>query len=124
MQEPPNYSYRNKDAAKRMSDIVRLHQSMMSKDEILAVRFIGIRLSDGGSNGMVYETHADAVNDHRNEPSRCVYFPIPLETWTPKICDVLLWWVTNAYNNGYREDPAHALILPNSVGGMMRGYGS
>lgn len=103
---------RNADAAKRMADIFRLHQAVLTKEEILAGRFVAIRLSDGGSDGIAYHSRPAAIEAQRNSPSRCAYFQIPLENWGPKTCDTLLWYVRACYDAGNREDPAHALILP------------
>ena len=112
---PDKYKYRNLAAALRLRDQVRLHQAVLSKDEILRKRFMAVRLADGGSDGVAYETSADAIRHNTNNPSRCFYPQIPLERWSAETCDVLLWYVTTVYNNGYREDPAHALMLPTRI---------
>lgn len=114
MREPKG-EMRNWDSAKRFCDTIRLHQSILSKDEILAGRFVAIRLADGGSDGVVYNTRAEAITAQRNSPSRCGYFQIPFETWTPRVCDSLLWYVRACYDAGNREDPAHQLIMPTRV---------
>jgi hypothetical protein len=126
MRPPPEYHWRNEDAAKRMADAIELHQRVLTKDELLAGRYIAVRLADGGSDGVAYESRSAAVEHNRNNPSRCGYFRIPFERWGPKTCDVLLWYVRSAYDNGVREDPAHALIIPLStedlVGQIERTY--
>jgi hypothetical protein len=95
-----------------MADTVALHQAVLSRDELLAGRYIAVRLSDGGSDGAVYDTRADAIAHQVNSPSRCAYFRVPFDRWSAATCDVLLWYVRCAYDNGVREDPAHALIIP------------
>lgn len=111
---PADYRWRNMDAAKRMADTIALHQTVLSRDEILAGRFVAIRLADGGSDGVAYETRAEAITHQANSPSRCAYFRIPLDRWRPQTCDVLLWYVRCGYDSGVREDPAAALIIPSN----------
>lgn len=102
-------------AAKRMAELVALHQLALSKDELIAGRYIAVRLADGSSDGVAYDTRAQAIEHQRNSPSRCAYFRIPLERWSARTCDVLLWYVRKTYDAGNREDPAHALIIPNTI---------
>ena len=109
---------RNSDAAKRFADIVALHQIALSKGELLAGRFIAIRLADGGSDGVVYDTRASAIAAQTNAPSRCGYFQIPLERWSVATCDTLLWYVRKCYDGGFREDPAHQLVISNQIENM------
>lgn len=115
MKPPASYRWRNEDAAKRLHDTIRLHLVALSRDELLAGRYIAVRLADGGSDGVAYDTRADAVNAQRNSPSRCAYFRIPLGGWSVKTCDVMLWYVRAAYDNGHRADPAHALVIPQQM---------
>ncbi len=112
MQEPQNYQPKNLDAAKRMADAIALHQTALSKDEILAKRFVAIRLADGGSDNTAYDSRAAAIESARNSPSRCAYFQIPLERWGVATCDSLLAYVRGVYDAGNREDPARQLIIP------------
>ena len=123
MQAPSNYKFRNSDAAKRLSDAIRLHQSVLGKDEILAGRFLAVRLADGGTDGVAYPNRPAAIEANRNNPSRCFYPQVPLDHWSPQVCDVLLWYVRSAYDNGVREDPAHQLILPTRVEDLLRDVG-
>jgi hypothetical protein len=109
------YTWRNSDAAKRMADTIALHQTALSKDELLAGRYVAIRLADGGSDQTAYDTRAEAIAHQINNPSRCGYFRVPLERWNAQTCDVLLWYVRGCYDSGFREDPAHQLVIPNAV---------
>lgn len=106
------YRWRDYSAAHRMADVIRLHQTVLSTEEIFAGRFVAIRLADGSSDGTAYETRADAVDRQRNSPSRCGYYQVPLESMSAQVCDTLLWYVRSVYDAGHREDPAHALIIP------------
>ena len=109
---------RNKDAAKRFADTVALHQLALTKDEILARRFIAVRLADGGTDGVVYDSRESAIRAQTNSPSRCGYFQIPLERWSVETCDTLLWYVRATYDGGHREDPAHQLVISNQIENM------
>jgi hypothetical protein len=109
---PPAYRYRtDESAAKRFCDTIALHQTVLSKTEILAHRFICVQLADGVSFGP-YDTREAAWLDNHNRPSRLFVFPIPLERFTPQACDLLLWYVRKCYDNGWREDGRHALWIP------------
>ena len=81
-------------------------------DQLIRGRYIAVRLADGGSDGVAYDTRAEAIEHQRNSPSRCAYFRVPLERWSAETCDTLLWYVRKAYDAGSREDPAHQLIIP------------
>lgn len=109
---PANRVWRDRDAAHRMADTIRLHQTMLSTDELMAGRYVAIRLSDGGSDGHAYESRAEAATYQRHEASRCGYFRVPLHPMGPAICDVLLWYVRQCYDAGSRQDPAHQIIIP------------
>lgn len=109
---------RNLDSAKRFADTVALHQMVLSRDEILARRFLAVRLSDGGTDGVVYETRADAIKAQTNTPSRCFYFQIPFERLNVETCDSILWYARAVYDSGAREDPAHQLSISNKVEGF------
>jgi hypothetical protein len=112
MLAPSGYRYRTRDAARRMADTVALHQVALSSDEKVAGRYIAVRLSDGGSDGVAYPSRAEAIRHQRHNGSRCIYPRIPLERWSAKTCDVLLWYARIAYDQGHREDPAHQLWVP------------
>lgn len=117
MDEPPTgQAWRTGEVeARRFAELVALHQLALSTDELIAGRYIAVRLADGGSDGVAYDTRAQAIEHQRNSPSRCAYFRIPLERVTARTCDVLLWYVRKCYDSGAREDPAHALIIPNTI---------
>ena len=117
---PPAYRYRSDEsAAKRFCDAINLHQTVLSSTEILAHRFIAVQLADGESFGP-YDTRESAWEDNKNRPSRLFVFPIPLERFTPEACDLLLYWVRSNYDNGWREDGRHALIIPSRTEDLWR----
>lgn len=112
---PKNHRFRNLDAAKRMRDVLQLHLTVLSRAEILAGRFVAIRLSDGGSDGVAYESRAAAVEHQRHNASRCAYIQIPPGGFSTEACDTLLWYVRGVYDAGHREDPAHSLMIPMNI---------
>lgn len=59
------------DAGRRMADIVR--QAMVDGH---AGRWLAIRLSDGGSDGVTYGARADAVR-HQVHETQCLYLKVP-----------------------------------------------
>lgn len=120
VEEPRRLTLRAPDAAKRMADTLALHQTALTRDEILAKRYVAIRLADGGSDGIAYGTREAAILHNVNNPSRCAYFQVPLERWGPATCDTLLWYVRGCYDSGFREDPAHQLVIPQGIEDLTR----
>lgn len=113
---PRDYQYRNMDAAKRMSDAISLHQTVLTMDELLAGRYAAISIADGSSDGVAYESREQAALYQRHNAARCGYFRIPPgDRWPPELCDVLLWYVRSAYDNGVRQDPAQSLFIPQNL---------
>ena len=109
---PPAYRYKtDESAAKRFADAIALHQTVLGTTEILARRYICVQLADGESYGP-YDTREAAWLDNHNRPSRLFVFPIPLERFSPEACDLFLWYVRKCYDNGWREDGRHALVIP------------
>lgn len=113
-------AFRNYDAAMRLYDGIRLHQTVLSKDEIIAKRYMAVRIADGGSDNTAYESHADAVDSARNQPFECFYPQIPLDGIDPIGCDVMIWYAKAVYAAGHRSDPARQLILPTRVEDLNR----
>jgi hypothetical protein len=119
MAPPREYQWRtSREAACRMRDIVATHQMVLSKDEILAKRFIAIRLSDGGTDGAVYDSREDAIR-HQLHETLCAYVQVPLERWNAETCDALLWYVRSRYDAGYRAAPDRQLMLPTRMEGLL-----
>lgn len=121
MREPSGLTWKtSEDAAKRFADAVRLHQQIIGLGGLITVpRFMAVRIADGGSDGVAYDSRPAAIIHNTNNPSRCFYPQIPPEPWSPMVCDRLLWYARSAYDNGVREDEAHQLILPTRVEDML-----
>jgi hypothetical protein len=62
----PSRGMLHSDAAKRVSDTYRLHRTALGGDAV--GRFMAVRLDDGSSDGVLYDTKRDAVrHQHHNE---------------------------------------------------------
>jgi hypothetical protein len=115
---PREYTFRTSyDTAKRAQDTLLLHQTALTKDELMAGRYAAIRIADGGSDNTVYTSREEAVRHQKNNASRCFYPRIPLERLPIEAVDVLIWYARKVYDAGHREDPAFAqtLIIPNTL---------
>ena len=114
--DPRTGEHRNFDAAKRMSDMIALHQTVLTTEEIIAKRFVAVALSDGSSDGTAYETRHDALRHQKGHPALYAYIQIPLERWNTFECDTLLWYVRGVYDAGYRPRLDEAeLIIPRNI---------
>jgi hypothetical protein len=89
-----------KDAAKRCSDSIRLHIACG-----MAGKWVAIRLSDGGSDGVVYDTRGDAIR-HQLHETLCAYVKIPLDDMPTEEAAIFLAFNRRVYDAGYRmTDP-------------------
>lgn len=115
VQPPPGGWKTSYDNARRFADDVRIHQLVLSKDELLRGRYMAVRLEDGWSDGIAYDNRTDAAVHQTRTSSYYLYFKIPPEPMSERVADWCLWYARQAYQNGWREDPqhdAHTLILP------------
>lgn len=103
------------DRGKRAADIVNLHLAVDST-ELLRQRWVAIRLSDGGSDGQVYDTRADAIR-HQLHELWCAYMFLPPTGTTPQKMEKFLQYVEGLYSRGLRpaqnRDPNPHLYVPN-----------
>jgi hypothetical protein len=96
---PPTYS----DAARRCADIVTLHTVCGQVG-----RWVAIRLSDGGSDGAVYDTRADAVR-HQLHEQLCAYVKIQPDGMSARAAHEFLRYHRDLYDAGFRlPDPEFA----------------
>jgi len=118
---PRDYVYKTQAAAQRMWDVLNLHKVALSTEELAAKRWVAIRLSDGGSDNIAYDTRRAAFT-HQLHPTMCLYLPVDLRPLPPlQACDVLLWYIRRAYDNGWRPDEDRHDILPQPME-MIRDY--
>ena len=94
------------DDAKRASDIVNSYLSFIPFDE-LKNKWLAIRLSDGGYDGNLYDSKADAVR-HQSDEFLCAYvcFRNLIGGATPREMEIFLRFNRDAYDAGFRlPDP-------------------
>jgi len=94
------------DAGKRASDTINLHRAFMNWDE-LKHKWIAFRLSDGGTDGTLYDSKKDAVSHQLNE-FQCFYvaFRSLAGGSTPREMTKFLQFCRDAYDAGFRlPDP-------------------
>jgi hypothetical protein len=109
------------DAAKRAFDAVRLLTVFTDWDtRIRQSPYVAIRLIDGGSDGVMYDSKQAAVRHQLHEMS-CAYFSFrtsPNGFSSPRDAAVFLLWHRVAYDNGFRlpdPDDRHGgqdLVMP------------
>jgi hypothetical protein len=98
------------EAGRRCSDIISLH--ILAGD---AGRWAAVRLSDGGSDGIAYDTRADAVR-HQLHETLCAYVKIPRDAMPPAEATRFLGINRMFYDKGLRlidpDAPEREMILP------------
>lgn len=119
MRPPAGHRLRAPDAARRAADVMRLHQVALSSDELMAGRYVALRLSDGGSDNIVYETRAAAIT-HQLHETMCLYMRIPLTPISDAELDTLLWYARRKYDSGHRESPDSQLMIPSTIEELKR----
>lgn len=106
------------DAAKRCADIINAYATFVPFEHRVRC-WVAIRLSDGGSDGTLYESRRDAVR-HQSDEKLCAYFTYRNSPHGMKPKDAQLWldYHRAAYDAGFRlPDPDHQtggpdLIMP------------
>lgn len=111
---PVTGELRRPDEARRMRDILSLHQTMLSREELIAKRFVGIRLADGGSDGVVYDTRRDCVR-HNANGLPFIAFQIPMGRLNEFVCDTLLWYWRHVWDNTSHDIAMQGLYVPNNI---------
>lgn len=109
------------DAAKRAYDVVRGLATAWDWDtRVRQSPFVALRLSDGGSDGVLYDSKRDAVR-HQLHETTCAYFcfrgaPNGFASYLDAA--IYLAWNRAAYDSGFRlpdPDDVHGgpdLIMP------------
>lgn len=85
------------DAARRASDTINNH--LMVDPMGNHKKVVAIRLSDGGSDGVVYDDVAAAAN-HQLHYKQCMYIRIPLSGMTPQEAEAMLNYHRRVYDAG------------------------
>lgn len=98
------------DSAKRARDTINTH--LLGQGNSVAGRWVAVRLSDGGSDGVLYDTKADAVR-HQLHETLCAYFCIPPDGVTLRGALSFLRMNRRLYDEGMRiSDPATHFSAP------------
>ena len=97
-------------AAHRLSDLYNMH---LVADRFNVGRWIAVRLSDGTSDGVVYDHRREAVK-HQLHESLCAYVQIRPHQMTVQEAASVLKFYRFAYTSGFRvTDPeGPELIMP------------
>lgn len=91
------------DFAKRAYDVMNLH--LIGKGEGAWNKWVAFRLSDGGSDGALYDTREQAIN-HQLHPSQSCYLVIPPTGFTLSEIREFLSLSRTLYDKGARI-PSH-----------------
>ena len=103
MNNPAEFS----DEAKRMHNIVNGYTAFIDPWELKS-KWVAVRLSDGGTDGTLYDTMEDAIR-HQIDEFLCAYFSYKnvMGAVTLKECEIWLDFVRKAYKAGFRlPDPS------------------
>jgi hypothetical protein len=91
------------DFAKRAYDIMNMH--VIGKGEASWGKWCAFRLSDGGSDNVLYDTREQAIT-HQLHPTQCCYLTIPPTGFTYKELKRFLELSRSLYDKGARI-PSH-----------------
>jgi hypothetical protein len=109
------------DEAKRAAEQVNLH--LVADRERAIHSWVAIRLSDGGSDGTLYDKRGDAVR-HQLHETQCMYIKIPPDgIFTPKIAQRFLEIHRQVYQHGNRMagvDDERELVIPMRIEDVLR----
>lgn len=100
------------DSARRAADEINLHISALGEES--HGKWVAIRLSDGSSDKVLYDSEASA-RGHQPHPSFCAYFAIPpfAQFITPAEAEARLTYFRSLADAGYRyESGAPSPIAP------------
>lgn len=101
------------EAGKRCSDLVQ--QKIVDGH---AGRWLAIRLSDGGGDGVPYDTKAHAI-DHQLHETQCAYVQIPRDHMSPREAARYLELNRMLYDSGARivdpDAPDRDVMIPDKI---------
>lgn len=110
--DAPDRAY--SDAARHCADAVNLHVMV---DHVNAIgKWVAVRLADGESDGVLYDTKADAVR-HQLHETMCAYVCIPPGGMPVADAEVYLRTMRQLYDAGYRlADPDKHVTMTDNRG--------
>lgn len=98
------------DAARRCSDAVNFH--LLAQGTGAAGKWVAVRLSDGGSDGHLYDTKQQAVN-HQLHETLCAYVCITPDGMGVQAARSFLATNRKLYDAGMRlSDPEQQVNIP------------
>lgn len=98
------------DRARRCSDIVT--QALTDLGPQLWGKWIAIRLSDGGSDGNIYDAKSTAQR-FQLHPKQCAYVCVPPEGMSPRQAETYLRFIEGLYDAGADlADPDTHIPMP------------
>jgi len=108
------------DAAKRCSDEINLHCAMGNIGKWIAVRLI-----DGGSDHVAYDSRRDAIR-HQLHERMCMYIVVPPDGMPPEHAIRLLALHRKVYDAGFRfSDPdGPEVITPSTMEDLHKALGN
>ena len=104
-------AYGFSDAAKRCSDIINATAIIENEAKNFTERWVAIRLSDGGSDGVVYDTRANAVK-HQSDEFLCAYILVPPTGMSPREAEIFMTYHRKLYDAGFRLPDPVSVIAP------------
>jgi hypothetical protein len=104
--------YALKEAGKRMADALNLHVVAGQSFG----RWVAVRLEDGSSDGVLYDSRGDAIR-HQVHETQCWYEALKPASYTADECALTLAYARAAYDSGWRNPPS-APIKPQRIEDM------
>lgn len=95
-QESPNSRREWEDKGRRCSDLIRQH--LLNDPETARQSWVAIRLSDGGSDGVLYPTKQTAVVFQIHE-TQCAYLRVLPNGISPREATSFLYHTAQLYEN-------------------------
>jgi hypothetical protein len=105
------------DAARRAADVVNL--ALLLDQEGNRGRWVAIRLSDGGSDGVIYDDPRAAA-DYQLHWKTCMYIPIPWTGMQTREAEIMLQYWRKCYDNGTTPPvlDGYVPVIPSSLPGV------
>ncbi len=105
---PPGLSDEDWDLARRVADAVNLHIDASEMTGRTKPGFVAVRLNDGSSDGVLYDSRADAVRAQGSENYRCAYIKLNPGGMSARQAWVVIYGYRQMYDAGARfheEEP-------------------
>lgn len=106
----PEVAQERADRARRLHEAVTL--ALLGQGRGVVGKWIAARLSDGMTDGNVYDRKSDAIR-HQLHEMQCAYVCIPPDGMTVRQADLYLRFTEGLYKAGHRlADPDNHLHMP------------